>query len=321
MTFLIWEGNDKSGKTSLIKAFNKATNFKYSNIDRFSGTSFSYANFWSRKALELSSYIEQDFKIRNDALLIYLEVPLEIAKKRFIEHNEKDLNIEDYEKLKICYEEYLSLTSLKYIRIDTSRPIEVCVQQIIDFIDYNRIINLDSEYERVEDYILKFGEKVGNTKEVKNVELHFDLDTLEYTDENYMFRSNYENVITKKFEIEKTEYDNIYYNLRNTIYLKKDYLKTQDINSRQFIYHSESCISYLQLLFRNNILTANVTFRSCNVHDNLLADLLALIMIVKRLNEEYFNSENIKFNINISSAHIFIHDENTRTNTSILPES
>jgi thymidylate kinase len=47
--FLIYEGIDKTGKTTLIKEFHKATNFQYSCIDRFSGTSYAYGKFRNRR--------------------------------------------------------------------------------------------------------------------------------------------------------------------------------------------------------------------------------------------------------------------------------
>ena len=147
--FLIFDSGDKAGKDSLIAAFHKATGFKYSAINRWSGTNFSYGKFFNRK-LDYNFYFNQDFKIKNDALLIYLEAPQEILEKRFKEHNEKDIDVKDYDRLKSHYEEYLKLTPLKFIRINTAEPIEKCVEKIKEFIAQKEIINLDEEIEIIQ---------------------------------------------------------------------------------------------------------------------------------------------------------------------------
>ena len=49
---LIFEGADKVGKTTLIKAFHKLTNYKYPIIDRFTGTTWVYDKLFNRNVID-----------------------------------------------------------------------------------------------------------------------------------------------------------------------------------------------------------------------------------------------------------------------------
>jgi hypothetical protein len=291
--FLIFEGADKSGKTTIIKEFHKATNFKYSCIDRFSGTSFAYNLFWERN-LNNKEYLLQDISSFDKAILIYLEVPTEVAAVRFKEHNEKDLDIKDYDKLKESYEIYLKGTPLYIVRINTNKSISETVKEIIKFIEDFENESLINKKLRLIKGIEYFGEVINKTKELRNINFSYSKNNLKDIS------------ISEINEEEMPEYDNIYYSLKNTIRLKLNYFKNQTIDSRQFIYHSDSCISMFQVMKRNNNLECFVKFRSCNVKENLLSDCIGIYKIASRINNVFFNCENIKINVNIGSAHIFI---------------
>jgi len=301
MVFIILDGENKSGKSTLIKEFHKASNYKYSAIDRFSLTSFSFGKANDR-ILNYKDYLCQDLNIWNDAILFFTEVPKNILRQRFKEHDELDIDLEkDYDKMKKIYNTYLSLTPLFVKKINTKNSITDCVNEM-----KKTLIEFENETIQHKVYrLIRFIEKNGeiiktkipnsNSKEVKNVVLKYESRNLSCIK---LWRNN------KDYLEERPEYDQIKSYLDNTIRLKLNYFKTQDLSSRQFIYHDYSCISSVQILYRNNILYMNVFIRSSNVKDTLLFDIRGLNDIAKYLNNKYFNAENIKFNLSISSAHV-----------------
>jgi len=301
--FLIVDGENKTGKDTLIKALHKATNYKYPVINRWCMTSFVYGKYFKRD-LDFNSYFNQDFKMRNDALLIYLTCPKEELLKRFIKHNEieSDENaktvLKDYDELQTLFKVYLAMTPLKYIIVDTSLPIDTCVQQILEAIEtFSK--DLFKEVEKVSKHIELFGERVGNTKEIRDVNLQFSSNDIDCKCAMHIASS-------EEYKKERPEYYQIYASLNNLIRLKLQYFKNQDIQSRQFVYHADSCISFIQLLMRNNILEVYAVIRSSNVEKLLLEDCLGIHKIASWLNEQYFKCKEIKYNVNIKSAHIFI---------------
>ena len=96
---LAFDSPDKCGKDTLITAFHKATGYKYPVINRFTGTSMAYADFWNRD-FDNKEYLDIEASLFDKIILIYLDCPNEILAKRFKEHDEKDLKIKDIDKLK-----------------------------------------------------------------------------------------------------------------------------------------------------------------------------------------------------------------------------
>lgn len=296
MTFLIFDSIDKCGKDSLIQEFHKATNFKFSAINRWSGTSFSYGKLYNRK-LEYRDYILQDINLMNDGLLVYLYASKDVLKKRFKEHNEKDINLnKDYDKLKRYYERYLSMTPLKAVKIDTGKnDIKKSVQLIINAGKEFRIEDVKNKVYRLINTISKIGNKVGNTLELTDVTLKFNQANIYYLPKLNVYMAE-----------EKAEFDNIYYSLKNSIRLKLFYFKNQKVDSRQFVYHNDSCISLFHVMKRGNNLEVFVTIRSSNVVKSLLFDIYGLYEIANKLNKDFFLCRNLNFTIKINSAHIYL---------------
>ena len=300
--FLIFEGANKSGKSSLIKAFHLSTNYKYSVIDRFSLTSYAFGKAQNRD-LDYNSYFSQDLKLCNDAIIVYTYCDKETLRKRFIEHNEKDIDLEkEYDTMKALYEEYLDKTPLFKVMIDTTQPIEDCVRLIKIAIEMFEKEPIENKVNRLIKTIELLGDKVSNTKELRDVELiynHENTSTLkEYLYANKLY-----------LESEEDEYNMIYYDLKNEIRLKLNYFKTQDINSRQFIYHGSSCISLVQLLLRNKVLEVHVTIRSSDTKKTLLNDIHALSKIAQKLRTEYFDSSyvpDIRYYLHLNNAHVYL---------------
>jgi len=236
---IAWDSPDKCGKDSLIAEFHKKTNYKYPCINRFTGTSYSYGKFWNRDELPFDEYIKLDASLFDKVILITLDAPQEILEKRFKEHNEKDINIKDMDKLKNNYQDYLNKTPLFYKKIDTSQDIQLCVKEVCQAIEDFKNESPISKQKRLIKIIKAIGEKIDDTKEIRDIQMNFEYGQIKQIElYNYLL----DNELWDSHEL--YEFDEIKHTLINQIRLKLWYFKNQTINSRQFSYTSPSCISF-----------------------------------------------------------------------------
>jgi len=140
-TILVFEGPDKSGKSTLIREVNKITNYKFFCIDRFTGSAWVYDKLSGRRdrAEELSQVEDELSKLKNVLMLtILLSCNQEKLKERMnSEPIYADLGAQQPEKAVKLYKEYAkSITRLPIIMVDTSdQTIETTVQEIIEKVE------------------------------------------------------------------------------------------------------------------------------------------------------------------------------------------
>lgn len=139
-TIIIFEGADKTGKTTLINKFNKQTNFKYLVLDRFTISSRVYNHFFSRNREEYYKGIENVFCESFNVLLIYCYCSKNDNEKRLNNNNEVlPINIKDYEDVNNKFmENILDSNYRKVFLLNTTLNNEKdCVNKIIKFVEDN----------------------------------------------------------------------------------------------------------------------------------------------------------------------------------------
>ena len=88
---------------------------------------------------------------------------------------------------------------------------------------------------------------------------------------------------------------------------KNEYSRKENIDSRRFVYSSESCISFIQYMFRNDMLDCNFVIRSSNTKDTLKYDLQFLYYLTSRVcNMLQIHKKRVRLRVNFGSAHIII---------------
>jgi thymidylate kinase len=117
---IIIEGVDKTGKDTLIEHFHKLTHYKYPVINRLWATIFAHGIYNDRNLRFDNLYKMDSVFAMNGSVLVYVTANTDILKQRFLKTFEKDIKIEDIDKLKVLFEEYLRRTKIPVIRIDTS---------------------------------------------------------------------------------------------------------------------------------------------------------------------------------------------------------
>lgn len=134
--WVIFEGLDKAGKTTLEWEFLKATNFKHMVIDRGPVGYMTFDKLFNRETKSgTQDFIHQARKIMKnpDFMVVYCFVSKEVAEKRLAEHNEECPY--DYGKAQRLLRNNISryYNPEKFLELDTSRlTISECVQMIIE---------------------------------------------------------------------------------------------------------------------------------------------------------------------------------------------
>lgn len=290
---IVFAGCDKTGKSTLIRKLHKATHYKYPILDRFTESSIVYGLHNNRK-LDYEKYFELEKYLLEEVLLVYIEANKDDIGNRMKIHNEKDIKIDEIEKIKKLYEDYLNETCFNYIVINTSAHDEKACIEIIK----NKIKEIEKEdglaqVNRLIETIMNCGEKVNNTTELRNINYNF---------KNIKFKRLKYFTNTKQ---EKYYYDRIYYSLRHIINAQMTEYH-QNIYSRKYIFTSNECINSFHVLFRNDILECYIAIRSSDVLQILPLDIYYSYQIAKKINKEYFKAKKIKLNFKIASAHVYL---------------
>ena len=304
MVFLIFEGTDKTGKSTLISEVHKATQFKYPIIDRFSGSSVAYGKFRKRD-LKYEQYFELEKYLFSKCILFYLTTSKENIEKRMIEKDEKDIKVEEIEEVKKCYEEYLKKTFFKYYIIDTSKSIDECVKEIVEIIKKEEEKNSFQQILDLIEIIKRNGSEINNTLEILDVNLEYKSFVVrDWCDYLEKLELNYADITIR----EKLFYDRILSSLKHIInsQLKEH---SQSESSRRFIYTSQECIDSIHLLKRDNTLRVFVNIRSSDILKILPIDMYYLNRIVDGLNYEFFKCSKTQLQFHINSLHLYLDDK------------
>lgn len=290
---VVFAGCDKTGKTTLIKALHKATNYKYPILDRFTDSSIVYGKYRNRK-LDYSKYYEIEKYLLEEVLLVYVTAENKDIKERIIKEKEKDITWNEIQDVKSEYINYIVNTFFNYIVINTSMySKKECVKQIKDKI---KEIEKEDGLEQIKTLVRTIkclGEVVNKTLELRNINYNFK-------DIKFQKLKKFTNI-----KHEKYYYDRIYYGLRHIINSQiKEY--NQNLYSRRFLFDSNECINSFHVLYRGDTLECYVNIRSSNVEKILPLDVYYSYRIAHRINKEFFKAKKVKINFKIISAHVYI---------------
>jgi thymidylate kinase len=132
---IIFEGVDKSGKTTLLNKFNKETNFKYWVMDRSIISSLVYNELFKRNDEDYYISILETMLENFDILFVYCYADIKDINERLYLHNESlPKELSRIEKVQKLYKEYLNginLPTRTYIELNTSQlSVDECIEKI-----------------------------------------------------------------------------------------------------------------------------------------------------------------------------------------------
>jgi deoxyadenosine/deoxycytidine kinase len=136
---IIFEGVDKTGKSTLLGEFNKATKFSYVVLDRFTLSSKVYNKMYGRDRFEFYDNLEREVFKNVNVLTVLCTCKTEIIKERLEKFKEElPTQLMDIDKVKDEFYNQLRFGDnyKNYLIIDTSEDdISLSVNRIIEIVN------------------------------------------------------------------------------------------------------------------------------------------------------------------------------------------
>lgn len=123
--FIMFEGVDKSGKSTLVKKLNEVTDYKHWVLDRGIISSIVYNDIYNRKNEKMYFEYLEKLKALNP-LIVYTFTTKEEIELRLKQANEmlpkKQIEL-GIEKIQNKFFDYIQKSGLRYIVVSTNKPI------------------------------------------------------------------------------------------------------------------------------------------------------------------------------------------------------
>lgn len=136
---VIFEGLDKTGKTTLIGEVNKATGFKHIVLDRFAVSSIVYSKLLNR-GYEQMYYDILNVVKQTNVMMVYCYTDKETWENRVTQYDEKLPHLRsDFNKLNDMFLSEIIRSGIETLFVDTTKPIEECVKTIVAHIEHRSV--------------------------------------------------------------------------------------------------------------------------------------------------------------------------------------
>ena len=100
-------------------------------------------------------------------------------------------------------------------------------------------------------------------------------------------------------------HDSLIHKIEMELSGENEYNRVEDFESRRFIFADKSCISFIQVAIRNNIMDFHVVLRSTDVVTTFPHDLKFLYYLASRCwNKIGLGCDSCRLRFNLNSAHI-----------------
>tara|TARA_R100000008_G_C3543491_1_gene146188 strand:- start:28 stop:966 length:939 start_codon:yes stop_codon:yes gene_type:complete len=294
INYIVLEGPDLSGKTTLYNKLHKASNYCWNIQDRSWLSMLIHAKQYGRDTFNCVENLKKELYCLNNIVIILLPEWRLIA-DRFAKRGDEIQNIMSlkkvYAEFEKAAEEFESFPNVIVIR---TKADDMIINYLVDSIRKYENQNLRFISKNIIDFC--------NSKEnQERVGLNFTV----YDDGN--FDDVNENDLL--FEKEELYYKEIRYavlaKISDELNGSNEYNRCETKESRRFIYTSDTCISLAHFLMRDGFLDCKFFIRSSDVQNILYYDLNFLKSLVKTVYDELvLEGYKCRINVMINSAHI-----------------
>lgn len=290
---VILEGVDCSGKSTLYSTLHKTTKFKYNIIDRSRLSRLCYARLYGRDTVSQEREALLREVCTGNNFLVVLMPPLEVVIQRLSSRGDEFQDEASVRRLySIFDEEVAALVSTPNVHVVRSvhSPTELA-SSIASTID--RYFSLSPA--QLGDIISNWCDLSGR-REVQ-YRAWFEI-PLEHADKEVM-RDPREGEYYSDIE------DDVHYVIDREIEGNNPYNVPQDVNSRRFYFHSDTCISSIHFLPRDGHLKVLCTLRSTDSIHNGNLDLRFLAHLSASVARQYdWGIQRITLDVTFNSLHI-----------------
>lgn len=286
------EGPDLSGKTTLYNNLHKASSFRWDIRDRSSLSRVCFARQFERNVEIERQRLERELSNLNNRMIVLLP-SFETLERR---HSVRGDEIQTLEMLKSLYDLYVeeveTIKNHPGVLVLSDESSESHTQICYHFLK-------ESESTYAGD-VGSFACAVVESHEKNELSLECEITGNLSTPTNSSIMNN---------PLEGKYYTEILWDLENVIQKERlglnPYGMPQDLASRRFYYSSDSCISSIHFMPREDFLTCHCVFRSTNVQKNAKIDIEFINFLVNIIAEKFFFScKKYKLALKLNSAHI-----------------
>jgi thymidylate kinase len=290
--YLILEGPDCCGKTTLYKSIHKLTNFRYNIQDRSALSMLCYARQYNRNVDLKRQFLKEELSDLNKFFVVLLP-------------SEEVL----LDRLAFRGDEFQNATSVVTLRKLFAEEVDK-IQHMPNVLVIRNIASADQLAEYV-------GHKLRSYEKSTPVEVGAMTSSwvsgINFTEEQLNFKLCIDPTYADP-EILNNPHEGDYYKsilnkccaiIQDEIDGKNPYSKSQDLLSRRFYYSSDSCISSIHFMPRDGDLKVLCTLRSTDVRKNGSIDTCFLAHLSTHVSKTFsWPVKNIQLYVNLNSAHV-----------------
>jgi len=288
---LFIEGPDCSGKTTLIRNIHSLTSYRWHIFDRSQISRRIFCKFYGRNIDNLDFDLHEELSNLNNRFVILLP-EFDVIAERFNARGD-DIH-EDLSAMRrvynAFYEEKDNLNRFPNVSICES---DVSLEGIVFNLGSSEMCSLSD----ISDLINSFVEA---TPRKESYPLSFTIYDDGKFDEASPDILNYEN--------EKEYYDMIRSSLLRKIDMElvgdNEYARVETVKSRRFVYTDSSCISFIQVSIRDEVMDFHCVIRSTDVKNIFPYDIKFLYFLASECFNKLGCAKKARLRFNLNSAHI-----------------
>jgi deoxyadenosine/deoxycytidine kinase len=293
---IVLEGCDLSGKTTLYNEIHKRSGFRW-NMDDRSGVSMCvYANLYNRDDFYHRNNLHLEMSnLNNQFVLLYPDI--HTIHERFLSRGDEAQDISSLSDLHVLFgkelERYCMLPNFHIFQ--TGKP-EEQAQEVVRRCRRLENISIDT----IGNYVREFA-KFQPNRESTTVQFHFyDDGTFDTVNEAILSTPGEEEYYQKIRQ-------NFLQKIENELKGNNHYGRKEAPESRRFVFAGEECISFIQAVFRDDLLDVHAVFRSSDTEHKTGTD----VQLIHMLGRDVFRILNLdpaqhkaRFRFNVNSAHV-----------------
>ena len=287
------EGPDCSGKTTLVRKIHSLSGFRWHIHDRSQISRSVFAKMYGRNL----ENIEEDLHIELSNLnnrFIFLTPSKEVIRKRFIERGD---DIHDSSSIMRVWSSFIkeaeSFENYPNVIVKSGEDTGKIAENVSAYLHLLE----SSSIREISEYVYNFVKACRGFESYPLEFTIYDSGEFEEASEDSM-----------NHESEREYYEKIYKSLHDKITKELDgdneYSRVETHNSRRFVYTDNSCISFIQLAIRNDVMDVHTVLRSSDVENTFYHDLKFMYFLASTCYNRFSNSCNkVRMRFNLNSAH------------------
>jgi len=308
--YLVCEGPDLSGKTSLIEAIHKETGFQWNIQDRSFLSMLVFAKMYGRETGLLAKGLWKELGCLNNRF-VFLAPSLETIMARYRDRGDDIQDEESLVRLVDLFDDHDWIEGFpNVLQLDNScdelETLEDCVGAVTGWLKTKEEYSLEDISAEVSRFVSVMPTGSADNMRGYEAQLNFtfyDDGDFEESDSDIMFDD-------EEGEYYREIKEQLLGKIRQEIEGNNEYGEAQGANSRRFVYADDTCISFIQVLFRQGVMDFHAVLRSSNVRKTFHKDLSFLYYLASEVIEHAPEIvaeapvRSVQFRIELNSAHL-----------------